>query len=58
MMSRIYPLLCVPWSTRFNFRSIKKDGSGNVVWEGGGNRVFTSPSSTTGTADTLLYYWQ
>lgn len=48
----------VPRATTFQFKFIKKDGNGNVIWEGGNNRVFTSPSSSTGTVDTPLYYWQ
>lgn len=48
----------VPNNTSFQFKFIKKDGSGNVTWEGGSNRSFTSPSSPTGTADTPVYGWQ
>lgn len=48
----------VPKSTSFQFKFIKKDGGGNVIWEGGGNRSFTSPASSTGTADTPVYAWQ
>jgi glycosidase len=48
----------VPKATQFEFKFIKKDGSGNVTWEGGSNRVFTSPSSSTGTSDTPVYSWQ
>lgn len=48
----------VPKNTTFQFKFIKKDGSGNVTWEGGGNRSFTSPSSPTGSADTPVYGWQ
>lgn len=50
--------VAVPKATQFEFKFIKKDGSGNVTWEGGSNRVFTSPSSSTGTADTPVYTWQ
>lgn len=46
----------VPANTTFEFKFIKKDQSGNVIWEAGPNRVFTSPAS--GTADTPLYHWQ
>lgn len=48
----------VPAGTTFDFKFIKKDGSGAVTWEGGSNRVLTSPSSTTGTMDTPVYSWQ
>ncbi|MBV8035772.1 alpha-amylase family glycosyl hydrolase [Roseateles sp.] len=62
MMNPNYPQwflpVSVPKGTQFEFKFIKKDGSGNVVWEGGSNRVFTSPSSSTGTADTPVYNWQ
>ena len=50
--------ISVPKATQFEFKFIKKDGNGIVVWESGSNRVFVSPSSATGTADTPLYYWQ
>jgi hypothetical protein len=48
----------VPKNTSFQFKFIKKDGSGSVTWEGGSNRSSTSPSSSTGTADTPVYTWQ
>lgn len=48
----------VPRNTSLQFKFIKKDGGGNVTWEGGSNRSFTSPSSSTGTADTPVYTWQ
>ena len=31
--------------TAFQYKFIKKDGSGNVTWEGGGNRGYTTPNS-------------
>ena len=62
MMNPNYPEwflpVSVPKATQFQFKFIKKDSNGNVTWEGGSNRVYTSPSSSTGTADTALYYWQ
>ena len=62
MMNPNYPQwflpVSVPKATQFQFKFIKKDSNGNVTWEGGSNRVYTSPSSSTGTADTALYYWQ
>lgn len=62
MMNPNYPEwflpVSVPRATTFEFKFIKKDSSGNVVWEGGSNRTFTSPSSSTGTADTPVHTWQ
>ena len=62
MMNPNYPEwflpISVPKATQLQFKFIKKDGNGTVTWEGGSNRVFTSPSSSTGTADSPLYYWQ
>lgn len=62
MMNPNYPQwflpVSVPKATQLEFKFIKKDSNGAVVWEGGSNRIFTSPSSSTGTADTALYYWQ
>jgi alpha-amylase len=37
----------VPRNQTINFKFIKKDGSGNVTWEGGGNNVFTVPNAAT-----------
>jgi hypothetical protein len=47
----------VPRNTSLQFKFIKKNGSA-VTWEGGGNRTFSSPASSTGTADTPTYTWQ
>jgi hypothetical protein len=62
MLNPNYPAwflpVSVPKGTQFEFKFIKKDGSGNVIWEGGGNRTFTSSSSPTGTSDTPIYNWQ
>lgn len=61
-MNPNYPVwflpVSVPKGTTFEFKFIKKDSSGNVVWESGSNRSYTSPSSSTGTADTSVYNWQ
>ena len=61
MMNPNYPEwflpVSVPRNTTVAFKFIKKDG-GTVTWEGGGNRSFTSSSSTTGTSDTPVYTWQ
>jgi glycosidase len=48
----------VPKGTTIQFKFIKKDGAGNVIWEGGVNRSFTSSSTSTGTSDTPNYTWQ
>jgi alpha-amylase len=37
----------LPASTSVEYKYIKKDGSGNVVWESGANRAFTTPASGT-----------
>ena len=62
MMNPNYPVwflpVSVPKNTTFQFKFIKKDGAGNVIWEGGSNRSFTSPSSSTGTVDTAVLSWQ
>jgi glycosidase len=61
MMNPNYPEwflpISVPRNTTVSFKFIKKNGS-TVTWEGGGNRSFTSSSSTTGTSDTPVYTWQ
>jgi glycosidase len=46
----------VPASTIIEFKFIKRDGAGSVIWEGGYNHTFTTPAS--GTADTPTYTWQ
>lgn len=50
--------IAVPRNATFEFKFIKKDAAGNVIWEGGNNRSFTSPTSPTGTADTAAFTWQ
>jgi alpha-amylase len=37
-------VLDLPASTTYQYKFIKKDGAGNVVWEGGSNRIVTTPS--------------
>ncbi len=41
--------LSLPGSTYFEYKYIKKDGSGNVTWESGANRSYTTPASGTAT---------
>ncbi|MDR0138937.1 alpha-amylase family glycosyl hydrolase [Metabacillus idriensis] len=40
----------VPAGRNIEFKFIKKDASGNVVWESGANHVYTTPSSGPGTS--------
>lgn len=62
MLNPNYPVwflpVNVPKGATFQFKFIKKDAAGNVIWEGGSNRTFTAPSSPTGTVDTPVYTWQ
>jgi alpha-amylase len=50
LSSEAYPtwsrLVIVPKSTAFTYKYIKKDGSGNVTWESGTNRSYTTGSSS------------
>ena len=39
----------LPPSTTIQYKYIKKDGNGNVIWESGSNRVYTTPASGTAT---------
>jgi len=49
LSSRNYPFwtaaLSVPTNTYFEYKYIKIDGSGNVTWESGSNRFYTTGSS-------------
>lgn len=47
----------VPINTTFEYKFIKKNTNGEVIWESGVNRVFTSPSKVTGVSYTPVYYW-
>ena len=44
----------VPKNTQIEFKFIKKDGAGNVVWEGGSNRIFNIGITT----DEISGNWQ
>ena len=48
----VYPTwfydISVPANTQIEYKFIKVDGAGNVVWEGGMNHVYTTPASNTG----------
>ncbi|WP_436926538.1 alpha-amylase family glycosyl hydrolase [Halosimplex amylolyticum] len=48
----------VPKNTSFEFKFVKIDEDDNVTWESGSNRSYTSPTDSTETDDTPLYYWQ
>lgn len=48
--------VALPGGRTIQFKLLKKDASGNVVWEGGSNRSLTTPSN--GAADTPTYTWQ
>lgn len=48
----------VPANTEIEFKFIKKDSTGAVVWESGENHTITSSSDSAGSIDTELYYWQ
>jgi chitodextrinase len=39
----------LPGSTAIEYKYIKKDGNGNVTWESGSNRLFTTPASGSAT---------
>lgn len=45
----------VPSNKAIEFKFIKKNASGNVVWESGSNHVSTTPNGTTGTIEA---WWQ
>ena len=45
----------LPAGTAIQFKAIKKDGSGNVTWEGGSNHTYIVPSSGTGS---VTFTWQ
>ncbi|MFJ9866230.1 carbohydrate-binding module family 20 domain-containing protein [Streptomyces sp. NPDC101165] len=50
LSSASYPtwskLVILPRSTSFTYKYLKKDGSGNVTWESGTNRSYTTGSSS------------
>jgi glycosidase len=52
-----YLPVSVPVGTTFEFKFIKKDANGNVVWESSTNRVFTSSPDSTGVVNTQTYNW-
>lgn len=48
----------VPANTTIEFKFIKKDAQGNVIWESGENRTITSSSDPCGTIDSPMYSWR
>jgi glycosidase len=50
-----YHDISVPEGTDLEFKFIKKDDSGNVTWESGDNRTYTTPVDSTGEYEG---YWQ
>lgn len=48
----------VPVGTTIEFKFIKKDSSGNIIWESGNNRTITSSSDSCGVVDTEVYTWR
>lgn len=55
LSSQAYPtwsrLVIVPKNTAFSYKYVKKDGSGNVTWESGTNRSYTTGGSSGYTTD-------
>ncbi|KYG29597.1 alpha-amylase family glycosyl hydrolase [Alkalihalobacillus trypoxylicola] len=47
--------ISVPAEENLEYKFIKKDSSGNVVWESGNNHTYTTPATGT---DTVLVDWQ
>lgn len=47
--------ISVPAGTKIEFKFIKKDAAGNVVWEGGTNHTYTTPTGTTGEVSNYFY---
>lgn len=47
--------LSLPAGQTIEFKFIKKDAAGNVVWEGGANHAYTTPVGTTGQASYYFY---
>ncbi len=60
LSSAAYPLwrgvINIPPGTAFEFKFIKKDGSGGVVWESGANRIYTTGTSPC--AATISTTWK
>lgn len=48
----------VPADTTIEFKFIKKDAQGNVIWESGSNHTITSSSDPCGTIDSPMYSWR
>ena len=48
----------VPVDTRIEFKFIKKDSLGNIIWESGVDRRIVSASGSVETVDSPLYEWR
>lgn len=48
----------VPAGKTIEFKFIKKDATGKVTWESGGNRTITSSSASAGSIDSPVYAWR
>jgi len=51
-----YMDVSVPEGTALEFKFIKKDSNGNVIWESGSNHTYTTPIGTTG--ETIVNWQQ
>ena len=45
----------VPEGVDIEYKFIKKDEAGNVIWEGGSNHTYTTPTGTTGEVSVYFY---
>lgn len=53
-----YLPISVPINKKINFKFVKKDVNGKVIWEDNiPNRNFNTSSNPTGVVDTPLYTW-
>lgn len=48
----------VPADTEIEFKFIKKDATGAVIWESGENHVISSSADSAGSIDTEMYNWR
>lgn len=46
--------IALPASTSIQWKCIKKDGNGNVVWQSGSNHNYTTPASGSGSTSTTF----
>ncbi|KAL4932904.1 starch binding domain protein [Aspergillus undulatus] len=50
--------LDIPVGSTFEYKYIKKEDDGSVVWEGGSNKMYTVPTACSGEAVTARSTWQ